>query len=231
MSVLSRVLEAGGLTTTTLVLVKEYAEKAKPPRALFVPFYFGFALGKAGDADFQHRVIAAAFDLLQCSSGPVLAEFPEEGGPDSLPQSSEVHASPMSGQSNPADEMTALREFYERWVDAHSGRTAVGLCGVPQQRFHEVIQFLEACARGDSADLPERPSDVAVPEYIRYCVDDLKAFYYEARMTQHPDHSEPELHRWFWGETGLGALIVSVADRIKATDDADATLVAFGIAR
>ena len=50
-------------------------------------------------------------------------------------------------------------------------------------------------------------------------------------MTQHPDHSEPELHRWFWGETGLGALIVSVADRIKATDDADATLVALGIAR
>ena len=29
-------------------------------------------------------------------------------------------------------------------------------------------------------------------------IDDLKAFYYEARMAQRPHVSEPELHRWFW---------------------------------
>ena len=54
--------------------MREHTEKLKPPRALFVPFPFGHALGRAGDAALQHRVLGAALDLLAEASGPVLAD-------------------------------------------------------------------------------------------------------------------------------------------------------------
>ena len=76
MSVLSRVIEEHGVATTTIAMVREHAEKVKPPRALFVPFFFGFALGKPNDAEYQHQVLDAAFDLLKVATGPVLEIFP-----------------------------------------------------------------------------------------------------------------------------------------------------------
>ena len=38
MSVLARVFEEAGLTTVSIVLVREHAEKVKPPRALFIRY-------------------------------------------------------------------------------------------------------------------------------------------------------------------------------------------------
>ena len=75
-------------------MVREHAERVKPPRALFVPFYFGFALGKPDDPEHQHRVIQAALDLLQAPQGPVLADFPDDGEPVIMPQASQVDAKP-----------------------------------------------------------------------------------------------------------------------------------------
>jgi hypothetical protein len=46
------------------------------------------------------------------------------------------------------------------------------------------MRFLAAYSRGEAADLPERPAEVSLPQFLRYCVDDLKAFFYEARMAQ-----------------------------------------------
>src|SRR5207247_2406950 len=43
-------------------MVREHTEKVKPPRALFVPFPFGHALGRANDPELQHRVLRAAVD-------------------------------------------------------------------------------------------------------------------------------------------------------------------------
>jgi hypothetical protein len=72
---------------------------------------------------------------------------------------------------------------------------------------------------------------VPVPQFIRYGVDDLKAFYYEARMPQRPNVSEPELHRWFWGETAVAQLIRAVAQRMNAGDDPALKYFANGLAR
>ncbi len=84
MSVIARVLEEAGLPTVGIALVKEHAAKVKPPRALFVPFPYGYPLGKPDDPAFQHRVIAAALELLEYPEGPVLVDFPayfpEEAG-------------------------------------------------------------------------------------------------------------------------------------------------------
>ena len=84
---------------------------------------------------------------------------------------------------------------------------------------------------GEDADLRERPTDVPMPQFIRYCADDLKAFYCEARMAQRPQVSEMELHRWFWGETAVAQLIRSVAQRMTATDDPALKYFAYGLER
>ena len=237
MSVLARVLEEHGIATTTIAMVREHAEKVKPPRALFVPFFFGFALGKPNEPDYQHQVLSAAFGLLKETEGPVLADFPDDSAPTVMPQASQVKADQVrteSGQParSAADEVTALRTFYERWVDNNGGRTAVGLCGIPQRRFRGVVRFLEACAQGDGeADMTERPENVSRAQFIRYCSDDLKAFYYEARMEQNKEADEEALHRWFWGSTAAGKLIADVAATLNESDDANLKAIAYGLAR
>jgi hypothetical protein len=229
--VLARVFEEAGITTISLAMVREHAEKVKAPRVLFVPFPFGYALGKPNDAQLQHRVIGAALDLLRREQGPVLEDFPEEEVPEALVQASAVTRVAAEAVRDPADEVTTLRAFYERWVEDHGGRTAVGLCGIPQRRWRGVIRFLESYSRGEDADMNERPAGVPVPQFIRYCVDDLKAFHYEARMAQRPNVSEPELHRWFWGETAVAQLIRALAQRMNASDDPALKYVANGLAR
>ena len=228
---LARVFEAAGLVTVCIAMVREHAEKVKPPRALFVPYPFGFALGKPNDPKLQHRIVAAAFELVDKPQGPALEDFPEDEVPDNLPQSSGVARSSARDTNDAADEIAGLRSFYERWVDEHDGRTAVGLSGVPQRRWRGLVRFLEAYTRGEDVDMKERPAHVALPQFIRYCIDDLKAFYYEARMVQKPAMSEPDLHTWFWGETVMGQLIPAVGEHMQASDDPAAKAVAFGIAR
>ena len=62
---LARALELTGISTTSISLVREHTEKVKPPRALYVPFPFGHALGRPDDPELQHRVLRAALGLLQ----------------------------------------------------------------------------------------------------------------------------------------------------------------------
>jgi hypothetical protein len=212
-------------------MVREHVVKVKPPRMLFVPFPFGCALGHPDDAPLQHRVLAAAFDLLQQPAGPVLADFPESTPPVPLLQASAMSPRQMPHAADAADEVTALRGYYERWVEEHDGRTAVGLSGIPQRRWRGVIRLLEAYARGEEADLKGRPAGISLPQFIRYCVDDLKAFYYEARMVQKPEATETDLHTWFWSGTAVGQLIPTVAQRMSTTDDPTRKAIAYGIAR
>ena len=234
MSVLARVFEEAGLTTVAIALVREHAERVRPPRALWVPFYFGYTMGKPDDPNFQHQVLAAALDTLNAESGPVLTDYPEDAGPIGLPQASEVAASANGDADKPpldaAGEITALRGYYERWQEQR-GRTAVGVTGIPQRRFRGIIRFLEAYAESDEADMDERPADVSVPQFVRYCADDLKAFCYEARMAQRPGDSETDIHTWFWGETAVGSLIDSITQRLNATGDARLQATAYGLSR
>ena len=229
---IARVFEEAGLSTTSIALVKEHAARVKPPRALAVPFPYGSALGKANDPAFQHKVIAAALDLLQNNDAPVLAEFPENGeGPVSLLQASAVQADNAQSLSDPADELTSLREYYERWVHNQGGRTLVGLTGVPQRRFRGIVRYLQDYSQGNGAEAPDRPEGISEPLYIRWCIDDLKAFYYEARMEQRPGAGEDDLHRWFWAETAMGNLVVELGKHMDSSEDPEVKGTAFGLSR
>jgi hypothetical protein len=70
-------LERQGISTVCIQLLREVAEKVRPPRALFVPFRHGYPLDAAGDPARQHAVIEAALSLLEDPhlQPPTLVDF------------------------------------------------------------------------------------------------------------------------------------------------------------
>lgn len=231
---LARAIEAAGVATTSISLVREHTEKVKPPRALFVPFPFGYALGRPDDPALQHRVLRAALDLLAEPAGPVLRDFPddaESGDQPPAPVSASAVAPAAGPPADPALETTQMRRYHEQWLARSGGRTTVGLTGIPPTRFRGVVRFLESFAAGEGADLDERPPALPLPIFIRYCADDLKALYSEGHMAMKPAAGGDEILRWFWGETAMGQLLRRVRDRLDASEDPRAKAAAFGIAR
>ncbi len=222
---LARAIEETGLPTVTIALIKEHAQRVKPPRALWVPFPFGCALGKPNDPEFQHKTLAAALSLLPLGAdpsrpAPILAEFPEDGDALArLVQASDARPDLTAPTADPANEITALRGYYERWTAEHDNRTAVGLSGVPQRQFRGLVRYLQAFARGDDASYDLAPQELPAGRFLRLASDDLKAFYFEARFSQRPDQQHNDLQRWFWAETAMGPLLASVAARLSEQGD------------
>jgi hypothetical protein len=70
-------LERRGISTVVIQLLREVAEKVRPPRALCVPFRHGYPLGEPNNPDLQHQVIEAALRLLEDAtlSPPGLVQF------------------------------------------------------------------------------------------------------------------------------------------------------------
>jgi hypothetical protein len=232
--VLARALETAGVATTSISMVREHTEKVKPPRALFVPFPFGHALGRPNDPDLQHRVLRAALDLLAEPDGPVLRDFPDEAEPGDQPPAptqASVVAPAATVPDDPALETSQTRQYHEQWLARSGGRTAFGLAGIPATRFRGVVRFLQAFAAGEETDMDERPADMPLPNFIRYCADDWKALYYEARLAMKPSSRGDDVARWFWGETAAGQVLRRVRDRLDASEDPRWKAAAFGVAR
>ena len=70
-------LERRGISTVVIQLLREVAERMRPPRALFVPFKHGYPLDTPNDPQRQHAVIEAALNLWEVATltPPVLADF------------------------------------------------------------------------------------------------------------------------------------------------------------
>ena len=214
--------------------MREHTEKIKPPRALFVPFPFGHALGRPNDPALQHRVLRAALDLLTDAAEPVLRDFPEDTeSADQPPVPTQASAVKVSS-TVPADAVAEVREVRSRhapWMAAHGGRTGFGLSGVTADRFDEVARFLTSFADGADGDFRGRRPEVPLPAFIRWSADDAKALYYEGYLVTKPDAGGDEIARWFWGETAMGQILRRVKDRLDASDDPKWKAAAFGVAR
>lgn len=73
---LAAVLEAAGIATVCIALLRHVAERVRPPRALAVPYPFGLPLGSADDGVRQRQVIREALHLLrEAGPGPVLRDL------------------------------------------------------------------------------------------------------------------------------------------------------------
>lgn len=64
MGLIQRVIERSGIATIGISIVREYTEKVKPPRALFLRWPFGHPLGEPGNRDQQVAVLQRALEAL-----------------------------------------------------------------------------------------------------------------------------------------------------------------------
>jgi len=69
---LAREIEACGVTTVSLALVRELAVMVKAPRMLYLHWPFGHALGEPNNRDQQYTVLHDAFSMARCAPRPGL---------------------------------------------------------------------------------------------------------------------------------------------------------------
>ena len=221
MGVLSRVLEATGLTTVGITLVREHTDKVKPPRALWVPFMMGRPFGAPNAPDFQRKVLRALLGLFECASGPVLKDFPDDAPPDVAGET--TFACPVSfapAQTRVNDPAAAMRQEIAQlapWYELalkRRGRTTVGVSGLGM---NEAADFAASYA----GETPAAPYDAGLSPGIalkRVC-DDLKAYHYEAVAAQPGNLSPKEIDKWFWFETATAKVFLAIRDACLRSED------------
>ena len=70
-------LERAGITTAAMQFMREAAVDARPPRAVYVPFRYGFPADPANEPGRLLRMMEAALSLLESDRGgpPVLVDY------------------------------------------------------------------------------------------------------------------------------------------------------------
>ena len=77
MGLLAREIEAAGVTTVALALVKEVAVAARAPRFLYLRWPFGHALGEPGNAAQQRTVLHDMLSMAAAAPRPgLVVELP-----------------------------------------------------------------------------------------------------------------------------------------------------------
>ena len=213
MSVLAHVFEAAGLTTIALGSIRSQIERTAPPRGLFCDFPLGRPLGRPGDAEFQHRVLAHAFDLVERATSPVLETF-AESLPDDDNAATSCPLPPRHDPSLPAavDEARGLRPAFDRAV-ARFGDQSAGRIISADDIPAAIAAFLRV-AEGTpwkEAGIPGVPARVS---------QDIRA-YYETAALALIDHTPAawETTRWFLQHTEAGRTIVAARTAMQAAGD------------
>ncbi len=70
MGLIQREIEAAGISTIGISIVRSFSEKIKPPRTVFLPWPFGHPLGEPFNVAQQGIVLIATFDALYSISTP-----------------------------------------------------------------------------------------------------------------------------------------------------------------
>ena len=213
MSALAHVFEASGIATVALGSIRKQIESTAPPRGLWCDFPLGRPLGKPGDADFQHRVLTAAFALLEATE-PVLAEF-DESIPDA---GDETISCPLPPRHDPdahpaIDEARGLRAAYDRGVAMSAGRFAAGRT-VAADDIPAAIEAFIRVAEGTAwkeAGIPGMPMRVS---------HDIRSYYETAALAM-IDHAPAAWAgtRWFYDQTETGKVMLAAR---RAMQDQDA---------
>lgn len=203
MSVLANVIEAEGIATVALGSIRKQIESGAPPRGLWCDFPLGRPLGRPGDPEFQHRVLAAAFALLE-SPEPVVAHFEESITDDG----DEMLACPLPPRHDPdahpaVDEARGLRAAYDRGVDSTGGRIGAGRA-VAADDIPAAIEAFIRISEGTpwkEAGIPGLPMRVA---------QDIRGYYETAALAM-VDHAPAAWAstRWFYEHTETGKALLA----------------------
>jgi hypothetical protein len=207
---LAHAFEAAGLSTVVISSIRDTVERMRPPRALHAEFPLGNPLGKPRDPVFQHRVLEAAFALLEQPTGPVLVDF----GESIQSKGGEPLACPLPPRYDPdlhpaVDEAQALRGAYDRAV-SKNGRTSVGRAITSSEipaALEKFVQIVNGCA-WDEVGLSASPMQETT---------DIRTYYEELRLALAGGDSVAawSAERWFYDKTEAGKLLLAAREKMK----------------
>jgi len=206
-SALALLIEAQGIATVVVGLIRPHMERTKPPRGLWVPFPLGRPFGEAGSPAFQLRVLRYALSLLEREDGPVVLEdFPDDAPsmrdtPGWQPfladgdRSAILPSSPEAWKNALGVELSRIAPAWEA-ARRRFGRTTTGASRLAP------AEWITYAARFLVGELPDSPVDGMSPALVvRFGADDLKALYTEAIQAADPMPSPAQVDRWFWNQT------------------------------
>jgi len=220
-SALAHYLEDEGLPTVAISLIRLHTEKIGSPRALWVPFELGRPIGAPRDGSFQRRVITSALRLLETATrSGTIEDFPDDDPTAvDLPGWQPPFALPAGiadgghDQDSLQREIDAIAPYYERFMAA-SRRSTVGLSGLA---IGDCVRFLTGFIAG--TPLPDVPPQTSAVQALRWVVDDLKAYYFEAMSADELSPASRQMQSWFWDRTRAAQAIIAVRRQLLASDD------------
>ena len=191
------------MATVAFGSIKSQIETTAPPRGLWCDFPLGRPLGVPSDPEFQHRVLAKAFELLD-SPEPIFAEYDVS----IIDDENEVMACPMPPRHDPdlhpaIDEAKGLRPAYERSVAQYGNRVGAGRV-VQADEITDAIDAFVKIAEGTpwkEAGVPGIPARVS---------QDIRG-YYETAALALSDHAPPAWAgtRWCLDHTEAGRVLMN----------------------
>jgi hypothetical protein len=212
---LGHYLEAAGIPTTGISLVRENTVRIRPPRALWVPFDLGRPFGAPNEPAFQSEVLRAALALLARDDGPVILEdFPKdapgqgeagmEGMACPIPLRRPATRDPFGMREQVMSEINQLAP----WREVFLAKRGHSIVGVSKMSIDEAVTALVSILETGRVDgLP----DDELGFCLRYASEDLRNWYIEAASARPGGAaSARQLADWFWGETSAGALILAL---------------------
>ncbi len=209
MSTLAHVFEAEGLATIALGSMRNQIANTAPPRGLWCDFPLGRPLGVPGDPEFQHRVLAAAFGLLE-ADGPVFEEY----GESIVDEATEMLACPMPARHDPdahpaIDEALGLRPAYDRAVAEFGNRAGTGRV-VDADHIADALESFIRVAGGTPW------KDAGVPGVPARVSQDIRG-YYETAVLAMVDHAPSAWAgtRWFLDQTEAGKVVMAARSAMR----------------
>lgn len=74
---IQRVIEAEGIPTVGISIVRKFTEEVKPPRSVFLKWPYGHPLGEPGAVNQQRTILLEALRLLTTATEPgVIVDLP-----------------------------------------------------------------------------------------------------------------------------------------------------------
>jgi hypothetical protein len=248
--VIQREIEGSGIATASISLVRRFTQLVRPPRALWVPFPFGRPLGAPRNVAVQRLVLLSTLELLKRLEGPVLEDLilpPQFEHLDAKYQTIGRKCSLTGCDLTPAvtgenteesisdeplrydgafdlvrDEIVALGASHRRYREQYR-RTQVGASGGTPETILDAALTIHRFVCAKKGLEAETADTLQLPEarLIRSAIDDLKAFYIEARLAQDELGFEDAsaVNDWLWLNTRMGRLLIAARDRlIEVTD-------------
>ena len=174
-----------------------------------MPFPLGRPLGVPGDAEFQHRVLTAALELLPATASRQFVEHAEDAPELDVNDTSwacPVSFAPRSSDSasradQVLEEMALLRPWYDKALQTKA--TSVGVSGL---ELDDAVEFVAGFLEPEQG---AKNSDGSA-DLLKCAVEDIKAFYNEAAVSQPGKATVLELEDWYWGETQAGQMVRAV---------------------